>query len=64
MEVITENGTFQSTEELLRNSTNPEQDMMALIINKTLEKQSEMAGKLRVTAARARGVGTRIDTTA
>lgn len=64
MEVITENGTFQSTEELLRNSTNPEQDMMALIINNTLEKQSEMAGKLRVTAAHARGVGTRIDTTA
>lgn len=47
MEAIQDNGTFQSSEELLRDGIAPQQVMSNLIIGKTLQESTEMAEQLR-----------------
>lgn len=46
MEAIQDNGTFQSSEELLRDGIAPQQVMSNLIIGKTLQESTEMAEQL------------------
>ena len=50
MEAIQDNGTFQSSEELLRDGVAPQQVMSNLIIGKTLQESTEMAEQLRSAA--------------
>lgn len=57
---ITENGTFMSTEKLLR-KVDPELATSNLIISKTFQKQSEVESSMRASAS---GKGLRIDVTA
>ena len=45
MEVSTENATFQSTEELLWNSTNLELEMMVLTITRPLSVDGTSVGR-------------------
>ncbi|WP_297827586.1 hypothetical protein [uncultured Desulfovibrio sp.] len=58
MEAIQDNGTFQSTQELLRNGIPAEQAMSNVIISKTMQESSEMAEQLRVAST---GVGQRLN---
>lgn len=58
MEAIQDNGTFQSTEKLLRDGIPAEQAMSNVIISKTMQESSEMAEQLRVAAT---GVGQRLN---
>ncbi|HJA78613.1 hypothetical protein [uncultured Desulfovibrio sp.] len=61
---ITENGTFMSTEELLDGSQPQADTLTALVINKTLNKQAELAAQLRNSAMHDMGRGQRLDTIA
>lgn len=61
---ITENGTFMSTEEMLDGSTPQADALTALVINKTLSKQAELAAQLRSSAMNDMGKAQRLDTTA
>lgn len=56
---LTENGTFLSTEELL-DGKQPGA-LMALVINGTMDKQAEMASRLRTHSMNALGKGLRMD---
>lgn len=56
---LTENGTFLSTGELL-DGKQPGA-LMALVINGTMDKQAEMASRLRTHSMNALGKGLRMD---
>ena len=56
---LTENGTFLSTGELL-DGKQPGA-LMALVINGTMDKQAEMASRLRTHSMNALGTGLRMD---
>ena len=58
MEAIQDNGTFRSSEELLRDGIAPQQVMSNLIIGKTLQDSTEMAEQLRSAAT---GVGQKLN---
>lgn len=56
---VQDNGTFMSTEEML-DGKQP-QGLTALVVNKTLEKCSEMESQLRTTIMNDMGIGNKID---
>lgn len=56
---VQDNGTFMSTEEML-DGKQP-QGLTALVVNKTLEKCSEMESQLRTTIMNNMGIGNKID---
>lgn len=58
MEAIQDNGTFRSSEELLRDGIAPQQVMSNLIIGKTLQESTVMAEQLRSAAT---GVGQKLN---
>lgn len=59
---VQDNGTFMSTEEML-DGKQP-QGLTALVVNKTLEKCSEMESQLRTTIMKDMGIGNRLDSEA
>lgn len=59
---VQDNGTFMSTEEML-DGKQP-QGLTALVVNKTLEKCSEMESQLRTTIMNHMGIGNKIDSEA
>lgn len=58
---FTENGTFMSTEELLKSGTSPQTAFMAQIINGTVQKGNEMESTTRNTILQDMGKGLRIN---
>lgn len=61
---FTNNGTFQSTEELLNNGIRPEVTFMAQIINQTVQKGNEMESTMRNTIMQDMGKGLKVNTKA
>lgn len=61
---FTENGTFMSTEELLKNGASPQTAFMAQIINGTVQKGNEMESSLRNNIMQEMGKGIKVNTEA
>lgn len=61
---FTNNGTFQSTEELLKNGISPQTTFMAQIINGSIDKGNEMQNALRTSALQGLGKGLKVNTQA
>ncbi|MEG2140327.1 MAG: hypothetical protein RRY20_06025 [Bilophila sp.] len=61
---LTENGTTQSTEDLLRSGVSPQVAMTNQLINNTLQKQTEQGNIFRASVNHELGMGLQIDTQA
>lgn len=58
---FTENGTFVSTEELIKNGTSPQTAFMAQIINGTVQKGNEMDSSMRNTMMQEMGKALKVN---